>query len=519
VFLLTDGQPNIVPPRGHIPMLQRYRDSNKQLTCTINTFGFGYNLDSKLLDELAVEGDGTYSFIPDSSFTGTVFVNALSNLLTTIATNTYLSVEPTNGAKLYDGKVLGGYSTQNASWGVSIQLGSVYFGQTKDIIIHLKDVPDYNVPYLIATLSYEDPVTKTVKIIEEGTSRDGGLDVVRQTFRLKLVDSVRQCMNLASTNKNNQAITNVNNLIAEMNASEVSDDPFVQDLIKDLEGQITEALSRSDYYTKWGKHYLPSLLRAHLLQCCNNFKDPGVQHYGGDLFKATRDRVDDTFMKLPPPKPSKTRPPPPTNTHSSTRSTTTSSSISSYSYQPVNMSAYNSYSNVCFEGHCLVKMANNTVKQCKDIKKDDLVMSSNGTLSKVICVIKSICKGNKADLVELQGGLIVTPWHPVRIGNVWKFPADIGVTKQRECPAVYNFVLESGHVMIINDTECVTLGHGLKEPVVDHEYFGTERVVSDLRKFDSWSYGIIELTPESIVRDQKTHHICGIKKNNRIEVN
>jgi len=251
-------------------------------------------------------------------------------------------------------------------------------------------------------------------------------------------------------------------------------------------------------------------LRAHLLQCCNNFKDPGVQHYGGDLFKATRDRVDDTFMKLPPPKPSKTKPPPPT-TSTRSGSHTTTSSVSSYSYQPVNMSAYNSYSNVCFEGHCSVKMANKTVKQCQDIKKDDLVVSSNGTVSKVICVIKSLCKGNKADLVELQGGLLVTPWHPVRIGNVWKFPADIGVTKQRDCPAVYNFVLESGHVMIINDIECVTLGHGLKEPVVDHDYFGSDRVVSDLRKFDSWSHGIVELAPECIVRDQKTRHICGIK--------
>jgi len=145
-------------------------------------------------------------------------------------------------------------------------------------------------------------------------------------------------------------------------------------------------------------------------------------------------------------------------------------------------------------------------------------MSSNGTQSKVICVIISLCKGNKADLVELQGGLLVTPWHPVRIGNVWKFPANIGVPKERDCPAVYNFVLESGHVMIINDTECVTLGHGLKDSVVAHDYFGSDRVISDLKKLYGWSNGMIQLTPECIVRDQKTRHICGIK-NNRIEVN
>ncbi|CAF5109316.1 unnamed protein product, partial [Rotaria socialis] len=42
---------------------------------------------------------------------------------------------------------------------------------------------------------------------------------------------------------------------------------------------------------------------AHLLQFCNNFKDPGVQHYGrGSLFSQIRDEMDDIFCGLPAPK-------------------------------------------------------------------------------------------------------------------------------------------------------------------------------------------------------------------------
>merc|ERR1719329_1499421 len=64
-----------------------------------------------------------------------------------------------------------------------------------------------------------------------------------------------------------------------------------------------EALSKDEWYAKWGVHYLPSLMCAHLSQQCNNFKDPGVQAYGGGLFANLRDEADDIFCSLPPPKP------------------------------------------------------------------------------------------------------------------------------------------------------------------------------------------------------------------------
>merc|ERR1719210_1586406 len=41
VLLLTDGIPNIQPPRGIVPMLRWHKERNG-LNCTINTFGFGY---------------------------------------------------------------------------------------------------------------------------------------------------------------------------------------------------------------------------------------------------------------------------------------------------------------------------------------------------------------------------------------------------------------------------------------------------------------------------------------------
>ena len=79
-------------------------------------------------------------------------------------------------------------------------------------------------------------------------------------------------------------------------------------------------------------------------------------------------------------------------------------------------------------------------------------------------------------MIELDGGLIVTPWHPVRINGKWIFPCEVkdGILHMNKpCEAVYSFVLNKHHTMSINGVECVSLGHDFKGDVVGHEYFGS----------------------------------------------
>lgn len=74
-------------------------------------------------------------------------------------------------------------------------------------------------------------------------------------------------------------------------------------LKEDVDGQIKLALSREDWYKQWGRCYLVSIAFAHLHQLCNNFKDPGVQVYGGKMFKECQTRLTDLFLSLPAPTP------------------------------------------------------------------------------------------------------------------------------------------------------------------------------------------------------------------------
>jgi len=59
-----------------------------------------------------------------------------------------------------------------------------------------------------------------------------------------------------------------------------------------------------EYLNKWGKHYLRSFIRSLQLEIKNNFKDPGVSHFGGDLFNKLVEHADSIFDNMPPPKPS-----------------------------------------------------------------------------------------------------------------------------------------------------------------------------------------------------------------------
>ena len=68
-------------------------------------------------------------------------------------------------------------------------------------------------------------------------------------------------------------------------------------------GQIMKSIQPA-FFTKWGKHYLYSVLSAFEKRVCINFKDKAMQIYKSEAFKLEQGRVEELFLQLPPPKPS-----------------------------------------------------------------------------------------------------------------------------------------------------------------------------------------------------------------------
>jgi hypothetical protein len=77
-------------------------------------------------------------------------------------------------------------------------------------------------------------------------------------------------------------------------------------------------------------------------------------------------------------------------------------------------------------------------------------------------------------------------------------------------PIVYNLVLESGHVIDVEGTLTVTLGHEFTEEGVKHEFFGSrQRILESLKEQPGYSVGYPVYKNLQTIRDPVTKLITG----------
>merc|ERR1711871_981357 len=205
-------------------------------------------------------------------------------------------------------EILGGYPVSVATWGWEVDIGSLCYGQTQDIVVRTNGGIQGQ-PAVCVTLTYD----------HVGPGGAGGqrkfharsisyppnyhgkrlMDLEFNILRLQLVDVVYKAKQIYNSDKT-LSRSMLSSLLSTYDAqNNLSQHKKAQDLLTDLRGQVTEAFEKDEYFNKWGRHYVSSLAGAHLHQQCTNFKDPGLQNYGGTLFQNVRDRIDDLFNSLP----------------------------------------------------------------------------------------------------------------------------------------------------------------------------------------------------------------------------
>jgi hypothetical protein len=511
VILLTDGIPNVEPPRGHEAMLEKYF-TDHDFRCMVSTYGFGYNLDSNLLLNISnISGGDGYSFIPDASILGSVFINGISNLLTTSLYNPKLRIDLSHGAKFKDG---------NSSFEITID--SLKYGKSKTFVFDIdfsKAEPlvqrahsarqSENKQFTISTL-----ILPHKEIVSTQNTCNVAM-IQRELIRVEAIDTINQCIDRKKFNDDSFK-TIINDFYQKLvQCHSETKDTYIHNILLDFAGQVKEALNmtsngeKEDWFSRWGVHYLRSLQGAYMNEMCNNFKDKGILNFKTPMFDRICDNISTVFEAIPPPKPDIVRVDPPVVT---TRGGM-SMPIKRNAPAPLrSMSAYNNAGGGCCIGNSGVLMANKTIRAIQDIKKGDRIFTCDPNnynetpISEVECLVYTESYGEEELLSTISNqsvSLSLTPYHPVinSITDKWIFPKNIAAPQVRRCRGVYTIVVKNRYPIIVQGFTYATLGHQITGEVIGHPFFGSERVINDLKKINTYDEGYVHLNKEDYKRE------------------
>ena len=524
VIVLTDGVPNTGrPARGEVATLARLRKT-LNFSASINTIGFGYDLEEGLLYGLSKVANGVTAHMPDGGMIASVFNHLISTILCTVAMNLQLEVKLTGSILFADPPVCGDFNYDIEDSVLKIDVGTVQQQQSRNVILnilvgdnvasYIQDNIHYNYSYKVGNV-----VTKTSEknlvgceetkiLIEPQLTRCFVVEKILEAVEAKTLELTGRWYKRSTGCPPQQRVVTskdiYNEIVEYFESNSHLTDKLSAGIFDSLTDQVRLALSTEDehktmyrsremsYFKKWGYSYIAQLCSHINNEKRANYKDSACENFGGELFHSVVDYASDKFDTLPPPVPSNRvsgraaatmhgGPPAPTR-------------VSTDSYNSRSRS-----SGVCFAGHCRILLSDGSDIMVKDLRKNDSVLTlvhhtnqNTTTTARVVCILKTILPDNMEIPMVNLSGLIITGNHPVFVDNKWQYPCQVSSVHKVMCTELYSLVLDGGHVAIVNDIPCICLGHNFETGILKHNYLGTNAVVNDLMKMPGWDGGLIE---------------------------
>lgn len=502
IILLTDGCPTEGrTARGIVPTLESYIRKNG-IPCPIHSFLFGYDGNPELMDKISELTGGTFGFIPDASMMSTFIINKITCIL-----NTCVNVIEFEYSYSCDedklNEIFNGYSivVNTTEKTCTVNLGSLQYDLTKSF--------DFDNELIKLTHIYCDGLEQNIKSVSESNIfRTSSQTCIN--CRIKFIDIINKLIiDVDQVLKHGSDLArprfSIDTQITEFseltnNVDSKSDAEYINNLIFELQKEISIAFSNVNHLKVWVLPYLISLKNAHLHQYCSDFKNHSIKMYKGHLFDTLKDKLSDTFDMLPPPKASRR------NENTSDLRKVGLRKVAERFTRPApaltSMSVYNDRYGGCFTGDCKVE-TKYCIKEIKDLIPNDIVKTDKG-FSRVNHIVRTkyptgtIMKLHK--LSDDNG--CITAWHPVRLNSKWEFPIKKLDIYKRRIDKVYNLILEKDHIVYLNGVEVVTLGHGFKGDVIEHDFFGNMDKIKEHYVTKSVD-GFIELSHDQITRNEE----------------
>jgi uncharacterized protein YegL len=465
VLLLTDGVPTRdYTPRGLVETIQK--DIKHKKPYTLHTMGFGNELNTETMVNIARWGGGRFLHAPSKEMVGTVIINFVASELTVANKGlpiTYSSIiEP-----------------------VTLNTGPIGFGQPTYVTVPVPAVPTHlsvngtDIP--ISTASPSSFLKNRQLLLL-------ALDNVLKTYRASV--SSRRLILIATLQ---QPLTILEDLLSG------SEDVKVRDMLEDVRGEL---MVSTQYMDTWGQPYVNAYSEAVRAGIPFNFKDKGLLLYVGPLMNQLLDEADSIYRHLEPI-------PIPMSYSSSNSSSAPAPTITSSAYQAALYDAGGSCFAAATPITVLLDDGTAAIREIQDVRRGDRVITING-IAEVLFSIKFGTKSALTSMTKLSDHLSITPYHPVRFQNGgWKNPIDLAGHQPEPLNAVYNLVLLEYHNVLVDGIECITLAHGLEEEGVKHPFFGTVECIESLRGCPGFHEGRPVFENCVAVKDPNTGLVVG----------
>ena len=449
-IMLTDGEESYPAPfpNGTVGGFEQLPRS-----FVLNIFGFGADLDSAKLAALTQTAGGRFSNIADFMTLATTSINCMATGLATCSMGDTVTVTYEDGT-----------SSEHKT-------SLVQFGQDRNIVFKTAKKP------VKATLQRGGAVTEF------------SAEVARpMKARADMLEGIRAV--LASRGSGADAIYRP--IYARYPG------------LAEVTELNTELLSGSsnDNWNKWGHHYHWAYLQALDNDHRMNFKEVGQAHLGGADFEKYKTLGDSVFSVIPKPQP-----------------TGGSTAVPSYGGGYAAPRATASFANTndardsggCWAPGSLVRMADGSRKAIERVEPGDKVWTDIGDavveftleLGRHDSPMQNMCR---------VGNLLLTWYHPVKQGGIWVPPCTVAQVEAVHMPVVHNLIVNRGHILDIDGTLTVSLGHGLTEEGVKHDFFGSkERILDAIKGQPGFANQRVVYRNLVALRDPATTEIVGWK--------
>lgn len=293
VLLFTDGQANF----GIVENKQLFSSLNMLIgnmnDHVIYTFGFGETHNSELLKKIAEKGNGTYSFIQNTSAMKEILVNCLGGLMSVVAQNLKLIVTPKEDIELV--KIRTKFPMEKEGNSSVVLIKDLFSEESRDLLVILKtnkfkENDNEELSLVTYTLNYEniitgktDTLTQTasIKLSNDECDEKPNLILDEQRNRMDMLDELEKANRYAETGNLDAANLNINNLKAKLKNTVSANTNYTNVILNDLD-YVQNAFTDVYAYNTKGSKMFADKFSAHMIQRNNAALEQFLEYNGSD---------------------------------------------------------------------------------------------------------------------------------------------------------------------------------------------------------------------------------------------